>query len=455
MRPARGSAGTGGTCKLNGVSETNLSRRLSTSIVDAFKARGHIAVTKGGAAALARELEEQMADDIETVAPRLDPWASVDAEVTVTHADGALDDQVEELIVTLTRTIVDSEHVEDVYAEDKVIHRDLLRVLRDSVLGTRRDLGGEDEGPARVRLDALGYVAAVVARRAPSRTLRDALSRAAQNVGCKLNAYDPEACEATFSLSEATFSITVADPDARLDLEQAVADELADLVATKVVALPTVERRVPLADAVAAAARGLRDRIDAVATKLLRQGGCVASWELDGEGALKVTITPMSEQDALEVDRRVAQLAREIVALAGAAPAEKSEPSAEAEAPVGATAAKKRSAAKKAAAPAKKAASKKAAAPARKPAAKKPAAKKPAAKKPAAKKPAAKKPAAKKPAAKKPAAKKPAAKKPAAKKPAAKKPAAKKPAAKKAAARARNTASKPAKKTARKAPAKR
>ena len=43
------------------MNERNLSRRLSTSVVDALKAHGHILVVKGGAAALARELDELMA----------------------------------------------------------------------------------------------------------------------------------------------------------------------------------------------------------------------------------------------------------------------------------------------------------------------------------------------------------------------------------------------------------
>jgi hypothetical protein len=424
------------------VSERNLSRRLSTDIVDAFKARGHIAVTKGGAAALARELEDQMVDDIETVAPRLDPWAAVDAELTITSADGALDDQVEEFVRALARTLMESDHVEDVFAEDNVIQRDLLRVLRDALLGTRRDVGVDDEGPARVRLDALGYVAAMVGKRAPAAVLREALSQAAQSVGCKLNAYDADAREATFSLSEATFSITVADPDARLDLEQAVADELADLVAAKVVALPTVERRVELgAGAEQAAARGLRERIDAAASKALRQGGCAASWEIGGDGALRITVTPMSEQDALDVDRRLAQLTREISAMLGEAPARDAAPE-----PPETPAARKEPAKKPAASPAKTPAAK---APVKKAAAKAPvkkAAAKAPVKKAAAKAPV-KKAAAKAPAAKaKPAAKAPA-KKAAAKAPA-KKAAAKAP-AKKAAAKA------PAKKAAAKAPAKR
>ncbi|HTN91918.1 MAG TPA: hypothetical protein VL242_49955, partial [Sorangium sp.] len=75
------------------MNERNLSRRLSTSIVDALKAHGHILVARGGATALARELEDRMAAVITAIAPRLEPYAIVDGEVTSTFGSDELDDQ--------------------------------------------------------------------------------------------------------------------------------------------------------------------------------------------------------------------------------------------------------------------------------------------------------------------------------------------------------------------------
>ncbi|MGK4004669.1 hypothetical protein WMF31_18695 [Sorangium sp. So ce1036] len=292
------------------MNERNLSRRLSTSIVDALKAHGHILVARGGASALARELEEKMSEDIAAIAPRLEPWALVDGEVTTTFGTDEIDDQVEELVATLTSTLMESEHVEDIFTEDNVIKRDVFRVMRDTLLGPRRGLGFEDDGPVHVRLDTLGYVASTVGKRAPAEVLREALTRAAQHAGGKLTGYDPE-------LREATFSVESSDPDARLEIEEAVADELADLVEAKVVTLPMMERRVDFPRRIELGERGLRQRIDAAASRMLREGGCAASWELVGDRTLRLRITPLSEQDALEVDSHMTAFTREIASLLG------------------------------------------------------------------------------------------------------------------------------------------
>ncbi|WP_437616630.1 hypothetical protein WMF20_22225 [Sorangium sp. So ce834] len=293
------------------MNERNLSRRLSTSIVDALKAHGHILVARGGATALARELEDKMSADIAAIAPRLEPWALVDGEVTTTFGTDEIDDQVEELVASLTSTLMDSEHVEDIFTEDNVIKRDVFRVMRDALLGPRPELGLEDDGPVQVRLDTLGYVASTVGKRAPVEVLRESLARAAQSAGGKLTSYDAE-------LREATFSLGSSDPDARLEIEEAVADELSDLVEAKVVTLPMLERRFELQRKIDPGARaGLRQRIDAVASRMLREGGCAASWELAGDRVLRLKLTPLSEQDALEVDSHMTELTRDIAALLG------------------------------------------------------------------------------------------------------------------------------------------
>ncbi|WP_437728915.1 hypothetical protein [Sorangium sp. So ce861] len=307
------------------MNERNLSRRLSTSIVDALKAHGHILVARGGATALARELEDKMAADIAAIAPRLEPWALVDGEVTTTFGTDEIDDQVEELVASLTSTLMDSEHVEDIFTEDNVIKRDVFRVMRDALLGPRPELALEDDGPVQVRLDTLGYVASTVGKRAPVEVLRESLARAAQSAGGKLTSYDPE-------LREATFSLGSSDPDARLEIEEAVADELSDLVEAKVVTLPMLERRFELQRKIDPGARaGLRQRIDAIASRMLREGGCAASWELAGDRVLRVKLTPLSEQDALEVDSHMTEFTRDIAALLGeplGAPGEASRPAA-------------------------------------------------------------------------------------------------------------------------------
>ncbi|WP_437987231.1 hypothetical protein [Sorangium sp. So ce117] len=293
------------------MNERNLSRRLSTSIVDALKAHGHILVARGGATALARELEDKMAADIAAITPRLEPWVLVDGEPTTTFGTDEIDDQVEELVASLTSTLMESEHVEDIFTEDNVIKRDVFRVMRDALLGPRPELGLEDDGPVHVRLDTLGYVASTVGKRAPAQVLHESLTRAAQSAGGKLTGYDPE-------LREAIFSLESSDPDARLEIEEAVADELSDLVEAKVVTLPMMERRFELQRKIEAGARGgLRQRIDSIASRMLREGGCAASWELAGDRVLKLKLTPLSEQDALEVDSHMTDFKREIAVVLG------------------------------------------------------------------------------------------------------------------------------------------
>ncbi|EYF05523.1 hypothetical protein [Chondromyces apiculatus] len=303
------------------MNERSLPQRLSTSIVDALRARGHIAVVRGGAAALARVLEEHLDGDIDAIVTTLEPSQGIDGEVTDTIDDqGTVDQRVHTLIQALTQALLSSEHVEDAFADEAQVSQEILRALREGLGASPRTSDAAEEGPARLRLDTLGYLASMVAHRAPARALRAALDRAAQGVGCKLNAYDPELREATFSLSEATFSLTVADPEARLDLEQAVLDELTDLVNANLVTLPAHEHEVQLGAPVPAALLAtLKPRIDAAAARILRRGGCTATWELRDGHRLWVAITPMSDTDATDVSQRATLLRADIEALLRAA----------------------------------------------------------------------------------------------------------------------------------------
>jgi hypothetical protein len=297
------------------VTEPELFRRLSISIVDALHTQGRILVVKGRSVALARELEAKIVADIAALAPRIRRRTHLDGEVTSTFGDEAVDEAIEALVEKLTSTLMDSEHVEDVFADDNVIQRDIFRVLHDGLLGSA---GEEDEGAAviQVRLDTLGYVASTVGKRAPEATLREALGRAAVASGGALTDYDRETREAVFALR-------APGPDARLDLEEAVADELVELVEANVVALPTAVRRIDLGRPIPSA---LLSKIDAAAARTLGQSGCAASWELEDDGTLSVIVTPLSEQDALDVDGTVALFGRQIAALLNARPKALEEP---------------------------------------------------------------------------------------------------------------------------------
>jgi hypothetical protein len=296
------------------VNERNLSRTLSTNIVDALKAQGHILVVKGGALALARELEDLMSPRIAEILPGIQPVSLVGGEVTSTFGHEVIDETVEEIVSNLTRVLMDSDHVEDVFAEDNVIRRDIFRALRDGLLRPVQDSSpGADEPAVRVELDTLGYIAATVSKLATPKALREALSRAAEMAMAAFMAYQPEDRVATFVLQDD-------DPDGRLELEEAIADELTTLVQEGTVDLPTIERRVDLGRALAPAEqRAARAWIDAAGKHALLGAGCVAAWELDGGRAIRLTFTPLSDQDAQDVEQHLAAFARELAQSRGPA----------------------------------------------------------------------------------------------------------------------------------------
>jgi hypothetical protein len=291
------------------VNERNLSRGISTSVVDALKAHGHILVVKGGAAALEREMAEIMAPALALIEPRLAPRGYMSDEPSSTFGSDALDTAVEELVAQLTRALMTSDHVEDVFAEDAVIQRDIFRTMAQSLLSPALHLGGEDRATVTVKLDTLGYVAATVSKRADAGTLQQVFDRAAALVHARFSAYDP-------ALREAAFQIEGGGDDERLELEEAVADELADLAEQGVAPLPTVERRVDVGRALSPAEqRGLAARIDDAAEATLLRSGYGAAWDFADPRTLRVTFTPLSEQDARGVDAPAGDFTREVAAI--------------------------------------------------------------------------------------------------------------------------------------------
>lgn len=292
------------------MSERNLSRRLATSIVDALKAQGHILVVKGGSTPLIRELDEEMASHLDAIVSRIVPREAVGGEVTSTFGDEAADEAVEELVASLTRTLMDSDHVEDVFAEDNVIQRDIFRIFRDTLLRREEiEPDEDDEQPVRVRLDTLGYVASTVGKRAAVPLILKAMEHAAADAQAQLASYNPQAREATFLLKNG-------GPDRGLELEEAVADQLSDLVDVGLVDLPTIERTFTLSHDTTARDRSIaRARIEVAAAKSILRSGCAAAWEFTDPRTVKVTFTPLSEHDASEVDQYMPQFARDVAAI--------------------------------------------------------------------------------------------------------------------------------------------
>jgi hypothetical protein len=366
-----------------------------------------VLLVKGGTEGLVRELDALIGVGLAQIVPLIEeqPFEVV-GEVTSTFGSEKVDEQVELLVEKLTARLMDSDHVEDVFAEDHVISRDIFRALRSRLQGglLLEAEEPEDRAPISVRLDTLGYVAATVSKRADDETLRDALERAALMTEGQLTAYDA-------SVRQAFFEVPGDDPDRRLDIEEAVAEELSDLAHAGLVGLPTIERRIALPVSLEPADRAaILPRLEAVAARTLLASGAIASFRLESR-AVVVLFTPLSERDSAAVDGIVAAFAEEVAKVAPKAAPDGgavAEPTFVPAAPEDAAPQTARSGAAK---PASKSAAPK---PVSKP---KPASPRPqAAKKTAAKKSTPKQPASKKVAPKKAPAKKAAPKKPAAKK---------------------------------------
>lgn len=251
-------------------------------------------VVKGGSAALTREIEELLAPSV----PAL--------------RSGELDERASAaLLRDLTQLVLTSDHIEDVFADDRVIEGELGRVVQGGVW--RR---GEPLEDVRIKLDTLGYVAATAARLAPAEVVRAALERGAAAVhACfvALKNEDPAQASERGRGLEALFRIDGADEDGRLELEEAVADELAGLVEDGLVTLPEVACDVDLGREMAPLAQeALIKRIEQLAPSIRRHGP--TSWSFIGPRTLHVSYTPLSEPDAGEAEQKLRAFSDEIVA---------------------------------------------------------------------------------------------------------------------------------------------
>lgn len=288
----------------------NPSRHLASTIVEALKHEGHVLVGKGAGETVLRELSVLIQPVIAKVMPSV-LRAEVHGEVTSTFGSEATDEAIEELVETLREALIESDGVEDVFAEDKVIERLIFRTLREGLvaLAATADEEVDSQPPISVRLHTLGYVAATAARLSDEDTVRDALERAALAASTELDTFDPSTRTAIFAARED-------DPDKRLEIEEAVEEELADLVDMGLVDLPRVERDValpfPLSDA---QRKSLAKRVQAVADATLTNRSCPGVWEWRGEQEIRLGFTPFAEPDGAVVDQLAAAFTTAVVAM--------------------------------------------------------------------------------------------------------------------------------------------
>lgn len=282
---------------------------MASGIVDTLKARGHILIVKGGTSSLAREIEEQVAETLASIIPRIVPRSEVEGEVTSTFGHEDVDDEVEDLVDDITATLMDSDHVEDVFAEDNVIARDIFRVARDILLSREALERGADEIAVHVKLDTLGYVPAEVAKNASITLLREAMTRAAADVEADVIAFE-------YDTREVSFDLRGGGAERRQALMEKVASRLTDLVNAGIAKLPTIERTLKLSHETTARDRvALKPQIDAIAQATLLPLGCAATWGFADPKSIKVIFTPLSESDANEVDKGMLPFEKEVRAL--------------------------------------------------------------------------------------------------------------------------------------------
>ncbi len=278
----------------------NLSRRLATRIIEGLKGRGRILVVKGGSSALIRAVDDAISGFVSPIADRFEHEV-FSGDNPKTH------EAITELSERVAHTLFSSEHLEDVFADRRVVEREVFDAARVTFQEESED---ERAHVLHVELDLLGYVAATAGKLAAEELVVVALERAGALVGAQLSTYVLGSREAIFVPGPDTF------PDLRLELEEAVADELCSLVTSGAVVLPVLERTRPLLHRVDPASQSRLVRvIDRVAMRTLRRTGCSARWELPDDRSLRVVFTPLSEQDAREVDAHVSAFATEVDAV--------------------------------------------------------------------------------------------------------------------------------------------
>lgn len=277
----------------------NLSRRLATRIIEGLQGRGRIVVVRGSTWALVRAVDDAIAVFVSPIIDRFERDPS--------PADQQTREAITLLASAVARTLFSSEHLEDVFADRSVVERE---VFDAATLAFNEESEADRARVIRVELDLLGYVAATAGKLASEEHLTNTLERTANSLGVKLSSYDAMSREAIFEPGTESF------PDLRLELEEAVADDLSSLVVQGIVTLPVMERTRPLVHHVAPAYRTRVMRmIDRCATRTLRRTGCSARWELPDDRSVRVAFTPLSEQDARDVDTHVNEFAAEVDAI--------------------------------------------------------------------------------------------------------------------------------------------
>jgi hypothetical protein len=299
-----------------------LQRVLAHEVLTRLRERQHLVVAPCSGEALCEEVAAIIAGALPAM-PQLDEprSAHLTAKQQGQLGNRSADAAVESLSEKITAQLMSSDHVDDIYADDRVIRRDALRAIRTTLLSYMRgEIDASDDRQAEsefdVRLDSLGYVVASASRRLDNDLLVDALERAAALVGGELLALDRERNTALFQLLGGAAV-------GRLALEEAITEELTQLVRSDRVALPRLEQVLRIEDGTSDEP-GFVEAIERAVEFVRRRTGCYPTCSIVDAHTLVATLTPLSDEAAEHCEGHfesfVVALESELAAIDGGAP---------------------------------------------------------------------------------------------------------------------------------------
>ncbi len=298
-----------------------LQRLTATRVVEALQEREHIIVAPGSSDALGQELEGIIAAPLTAFIANCNYGADDRRNLSTTFGCDAADDAVEAMVDAIGERLMESDHVDDIFAEDRLIRRDSFRAIRDVLLSYLR--GEIDVDPDRpkpqthtVLLSELGYLVATVAQHVTPELLHETLERAAKGVNASVSAIDHAAGQVNFELSTPS-------SEQRLAIEEAITEQVVMLVDSGLVELPSVEQVLQLSGELSARP-GFSAALSTAARLTQERTGCSAVCTIiDAENVL-ATLTPLTDDDARNVETHFAtfldQLERALTALKDAPP---------------------------------------------------------------------------------------------------------------------------------------
>jgi hypothetical protein len=263
-----------------------LQRALASGVLEALRARAHVQVAPQCSDALRDEVEAIIAPELGSIRSQLSDGDAL--------GNGDAHAAMRSIVDRITEQLLASDHLDDIFADDRIIRRDAFRAIRDILLGYIRgevDVDEEaDTGAFDVRFDGLGYLVAHASRALDEPSLTDALERAATNTGASLLDYDPVRHTATFLRAGGAEA-------GRLALEEHITEELSELARAGAISLPAVEQVLEVEDG-SSAQRGFEAALERAAARIERATKCNARCEILDAHTLLARLTPLSDDAA-------------------------------------------------------------------------------------------------------------------------------------------------------------